>query len=147
MIEDKGRARDNEKLESLSNHMIQLVSKLYYNKENDVYFGITSRRLNRINEYDPEAIAYFRFWDQIMGSLHLASPSLSLALNKYFDAKEAYWNAREDYPYSPFDYTERGAQLRKNFDEKRSDLSLEVDRTHRTLNGEINTIKRRLESS
>ncbi len=103
--------------EYLSNQMIQLIAPLYFNKNNDVYFGMTGRRLNRINEYDPNAMAYFRFWDHIMGCMHMAIPSLSFALEEYFDAKESYWITRDNH-LSDFDYTSEGERLKKKFEDK-----------------------------
>ena len=85
-------------------------------------------------DYDPSYKEYFNFWTPIETNMHLASPSLFSALEKYIDAKDVYWDALYEHAnmHNAFAETPEGQRINRKFDDTRRALSLEINLNYKT---------------
>ena len=140
MANDTARGKIKEDNKYSSDLMIKLVAPLYFNKSDEILFGRTDS-FNREHDYEPGTKAYFNFWDIIKTNMHLAPPSLFSALEKYLDAKDAYWDELNDHwagtMHSSRAATAEGQRLIEKFDDARSTLSIEIDIVYRNLKDKL----------
>lgn len=131
-----GKMRENN--EYLLDMMTKLVAPLYFSKNDEMLFGKTSK-LYRTHDYDPSSKEYFNFWTPIEINMHLASPSLFLALEKYLDVKNAYWDALYEHAnmHNVFAETPEGSEMNQKFDDARSALSLEINIAYKDLKSKL----------
>jgi hypothetical protein len=123
-----------------SDTMIKLIAPLYFNKVDELLFGITNS-FHREHGYELGTKAYFDFWDLIMTNMHLAPPSLFSTLERYLDAKDAYWEELDEHfagdMHSQLAKTAEGQRLIKKFHDTRSELSTEIDIVYKNLKKEL----------
>lgn len=133
-----GKIKEDNKYNS--DMMIKLVAPLYFNKSDELLFGRT-HSFHRERDYDPGTKAYFNFWDIIKTNMYLAPPSLFSALEKYLDAKDAYWDELNDprvgNMHNLLARTAEGQRLIEKFDDARSTLSTEIDIVYRDLKNKL----------
>jgi hypothetical protein len=137
--------RLQQKKDRLQKEMTLLVGQLRSRQDGHFYFGLSRNdRPSRDREDDTfNSKLYFNFWDAIIVNMYLGDADLSSALQKYIDAKEAYWNLVGNYSPLKFDNTTEGMQRTQRVETTREALRIETDRRYNNLRMEINQLEER----
>lgn len=137
--------RLQQKKDRLQKEMTLLVGPLRSCQDDHFYFGLWREYRPSRDTTDStfDSKTYFDFWDGIIVNMYLADPDLSLALQNYIDAKEAYWSmVGNKYPPS-FDNIAEGEQKKQRVETTRNALHKEIDRRYKNLRTEINLLEER----
>jgi hypothetical protein len=136
MAADAAGSKKKENTKYISDVMTKLVAPLYFNSNDEILFGITTR-FQRERGYEPGTKAYFEFWDPIRTNMHLAPPALFFTLERYLNAKDVYWNELDDNfagnMHNALAESAEGERIVRNFNDARSELSLEISSAYRNL--------------
>jgi len=134
MAGDGDLNKTREENQHISDVMTKLVAPLYFNINDYLLFGKTSKIWRKEVGYS-NAKEYFNFWDPIETNMHLASPSLFFALEKYLDVKADYWDALYEHAnmHNVFAETSEGQRLNQKFDDALSALSIQINIDYKRL--------------
>lgn len=137
--------RLQQKKDRLQKEMTLLVGPLRSRQDGHFYFGLWREHPPNRDTLDSAfgSKAYFDFWDGIIVNMHLGDTDLSLALQNYIDAREAYWRMVGSYWPPHFDNTTEGKQRTQRVATTREALRIETERRYRNLRMEIDQLEER----
>jgi hypothetical protein len=137
--------RLQQKKDRLQKEMTLLVGPLRSRQDSHFLFGLW--RLHRPDRSTSEdafsSKTYYNFWDEIMVNMYLGDLDLSLALQNYIDAREAYWNMVGNRSPLAFDNTAEGKHKMGRVETTRKALRIETDRRYKNLRMEIDQLEER----